>query len=135
MKRKVDLIVVHCSDSNNPAHDNIETIRKWHVDENGWSDVGYHFFIDKRGGIHTGRPEDIAGAHTKGHNARSIGICLSGRNGFTDEQFRSLELICLELTQKYNIEKKDILGHKDFDKSKTCPNFDVTKLVSSWKWH
>lgn len=133
--RDVNLLIIHCSDSDIPAHDNIETIRKWHVDENGWDDIGYHYFIDKRGNVHHGRSEDKPGAHTRGHNSRSIGICLSGRNGFMGDQFQALELLCLELTQKYEIEKKDILGHCDLDKNKTCPNFDLKKLVSSWSWH
>ena len=133
--RAVNLIIIHCSDSDIPAHDNIETIRKWHVDENKWSDIGYHFFIDKRGGVHPGRPEDVAGSHTKGHNSRSIGICLSGKKRFTPEQFKSLELLCLKLTQKYNLDKKDILGHRDLNPGKTCPNFDIHTLISKWGWH
>ena len=130
--RKINLIICHCSDSDIQAHDNIETIRKWHVDENGWSDIGYHYFIDKRGAVHHGRPEEQSGAHTRGHNSGSIGICLSGRREFTREQFESLERLCLELTQKYNLSKYDILGHRDLNKEKTCPNFDLHELIASW---
>lgn len=131
--RKIDLIVVHCSDSDIPSHDNIETIRKWHVNERGWSDIGYHYFITKDGTVHTGRPLNIAGAHVRGYNSRSIGICLSGRNGFTDEQFKSLERLCRELVSKFNLTKLDILAHHDLDKGKTCPNFKVGELVATWK--
>lgn len=131
--RKIDLIVVHCSDSDIKSHDNIETIRSWHVNEKGWSDIGYHYFITKDGAVHTGRPLNIAGAHVRGFNSRSIGICLSGRNKFTNEQFKSLERLCRELVSKFNLTKLDILAHHDLDKGKTCPNFKVSEVVATWE--
>ena len=134
MSRKIHWIVVHCSDSDIKAHDNIETIREWHH-ERGFSDVGYHYLITKDGAVHPGRSESVIGAHVKGHNSGSLGICLSGRRDFTAEQFRALELLCLDITQRHELDKKDILGHSDLDGGKTCPNFDLHKLVSSWEWH
>ena len=133
--RNIKLIVIHCSDSDYAHHDNIETIRKWHVEENRWSDIGYHFFISKDGNVHIGRSEGIAGAHVAGYNRGSIGICLSGRREFTDEQFRSLERLLKDLCKKYGLEKKDIVSHRDLQPGKTCPNFDLHKLLSSWIWH
>lgn len=135
MSRKINWIVVHCSDSDVPAHDNIETLRGWHVNENGWSDIGYHYFIDKRGNVHTGRSEDIKGSHVRGHNSGSIGVCLSGRHEFTAEQFRSLEKLLKDICKRHELSKQDILAHNDLDGSKTCPNFDVHALISSWEWH
>lgn len=132
--RRINLIILHCSDSDIPAHDNIETIRQWHL-ERGFNDVGYHYFIDKSGNVHPGRNEADIGAHTKGHNSSSLGICLSGRHEFTPEQFKALEKLCLELVRKYGLEKTDILPHNAFDKGKTCPNFDVHALISTWDWH
>lgn len=157
--RKINLIVVHCSDSDVPSHDNIDTIRGWHtlpkmpkdVAEgikngklqkseaykygNGWSDVGYHFFIAKTGDVFHGRSEHTVGAHVAGFNSRSIGICLSGRNGFTSNQFLALGVLVKDLCEKYDIEKKDVLAHHDLQPAKTCPNFDLHKLMSSWNWH
>ena len=43
--RTVDRVFIHCSDSDWKHHDDISVIRKWHVDENGWGDVGYHYFM------------------------------------------------------------------------------------------
>ena len=48
-KRPVNSVFLHCSASDNPAHDNIATIRKWHVEANKWADVGYHYFISPDG--------------------------------------------------------------------------------------
>lgn len=133
--RVIDLIVIHCSDSDMPAHDNIETVKSWHVKERGWKDIGYHYFISKDGGLHQGRDEETIGAHVSGFNTRSVGICLSGRHEFTAEQFRELEILCIDLTQRYGLSKSDILGHCELDHAKTCPNFDFKKLLSSWEWH
>lgn len=130
--RPIDLIVVHCSDSDVQAHDNIETIRTWHVKENGWSDIGYNFFIPKDGNVHIGRDEEFAGAHVRGFNRRSIGVCLSGKKLFTDAQFHSLGELCKGLMIKYGISKDRVVGHCDLDPLKTCPNFDLKKLVDSW---
>lgn len=142
--RKINRIVVHCSDSDIDGHDNIETIRKWHT-ERGFTgadgipgtedDIAYHWFITKDGGLHKGRAEEAIGAHVRGHNGDSLGVCLSGRKKFTEAQFEALELKCLELCSKYDLEKKDILGHTDLDPLKTCPNFDVLELISGWNWH
>ena len=99
--RLINLIVLHCSDSDHPHHDNVETIRKWHTErgftgpdgvEGTEDDIGYHFVITKDGTVHAGRPVEAVGAHVHGHNANSIGICLTGktRSQFTPAQFRSL---------------------------------------------
>jgi N-acetylmuramoyl-L-alanine amidase len=133
--RKIHWIVVHCSDSDRKEHDSIEVIRKWHVDERGFSDVGYHFVITKDGTVHKGRPEDKVGAHVKNHNSSSIGICLTGKNDFTPSQFKSLEILLIDICGRHDLEKKDILGHCDLDGGKTCPNFDLHQLLSSWEWH
>jgi N-acetylmuramoyl-L-alanine amidase len=147
--RKINLLVIHCSASDKPDQDSVEAVRNLHVSSpsipikwgkyathgKGWSDIGYHYFISKDGSIYPGRPEDVPGAHVRGHNARSIGVCLSGDTKFTDEQFRSLERICLELTQKHNLEKKDIVAHRDLDPKKACPNFDLHSVISRWGWH
>lgn len=124
--RKVNLVVVHCSDSDNPKHDNIETIRAWHMGERGWSDVGYHYFIQSSGNVQRGRSEGISGAHVAGHNARSIGICLHGRDRFTDAQFRALKELVAGICRRYGLDiKTQVKGHRDLQPAKTCPNFEI----------
>jgi N-acetyl-anhydromuramyl-L-alanine amidase AmpD len=58
-----------------------------------------------------------------GHNANSLGICLLGREEFTKDQYASLEQVLKSLLIKYP--GAEILGHRDLDDKKTCPNFDV----------
>lgn len=128
--RKIDKIIIHCSYSDIPSHDNIETIRKWHVDENGWSDVGYHYFITSDGTVQNGRPLESAGAHTIGQNHDSIGICLHGKSKFTFAQFTTLKRLILKLQFQFQIPDEKVFGHRDFTKYKTCPVFDYKKVLS-----
>jgi N-acetylmuramoyl-L-alanine amidase len=132
--RAIHWIIVHQSASNNPEHDNIETIRNWHMNERNFSDIGYHAFINKCGELFTGRDEEKVGAHTKGHNKSSLGICLSGDGEKTPAQLKTLELWLIEKCSKYDLEKKDILGHKDLAPTE-CPGFDLYGWLSSLNWH
>lgn len=137
--RNINLIILHCSDSDNFSHDNIETIRKWHTDRgftghdgipNTNDDIGYHYFIDKLGRVFKGREEENIGAHCEGFNKESIGICLSGRFVFTEQQFISCAKLCDQLIEKYNLDLTDILEHRELDKhGKTCPNFNKQKII------
>ncbi|WP_406725788.1 N-acetylmuramoyl-L-alanine amidase [Streptomyces sp. GD-15H] len=91
---KVDAVFVHhtagtnsyeCADS--PAI--IRAILTYHVKTNGWSDIGYNFFVDKCGTVFEGRAggtdKPVRGAHTYGFNGSSAGVSLLGdyENGGT----------------------------------------------------
>jgi N-acetyl-anhydromuramyl-L-alanine amidase AmpD len=128
--RKINLLVVHCSASDIKAHDNIETLRNWHVKERGWTDIGYHYVITKDGSIHKGRKDEVIGAHVKGYNSNAIGICLTGDKVFSEAQFLSLEILLAGLVRKHGLERKDVIAHHDLEKGKTCPNFDVHEFVA-----
>ena len=134
------MIILHCSASDNPAHDNIETIRKWHTQRgfkgydgipNTQDDRGYHQFINKAGVAFQGRIDDQIGAHCKNYNKNSIGICLSGLDVFTDAQFETAAKLCAFYMKKYSLEITDIVPHNLLDKKgKTCPNFKIEKVTS-----
>ena len=75
--RKIRKIIIHCSATQEGKDVSVETIRKWHL-KRGWRDIGYHFVIGLDGQVQEGRPIEQTGAHTKGHNFDSIGICYIG---------------------------------------------------------
>ena len=76
--RSINEIIVHCSATREGQHIPVETIKKWHTEGRGWTDIGYHFYIELDGTIKKGRDIDKTGAHCKGHNRNSIGICYCG---------------------------------------------------------
>lgn len=132
-------IILHCSDSDVLAHNDVNIIRRWHK-ARGFKDVGYHFFIQYNGTIQKGRPLDEdseiepfeVGAHVKGHNLNSIGICLHGRNEFTNNQYRAAAALIRTLQKQFDLDKGFIYGHNQFNKAKTCPNFNVDRFIKSY---
>ena len=121
----IKFLVVHCSDTENKSNINAKYIHKMHLDF-GWDGIGYHKIILRSGKIENGRPEYWIGAHVRGKNNISLGVCLVGRDKFTKKQFVSLEKILIKWKTSYP--KAKIVGHCDFETtSKTCPNFDVIK--------
>lgn len=144
-RRRIDEIIVHCSDTPEGRHHTVADIRAWHKAK-GWNDIGYHYLVYIDGAIHNGRSVDISGAHCSGHNSNSIGICYVGgcegeekygkifpktdkkgnhipKDTRTPEQKDSLLYLLKELRKMYPNAK--IYGHRDFDKGKACPSFDA----------
>lgn len=127
--RKITKIIVHCADTPEGRDDKAADIRRWHK-ARGFNDIGYHYVVDLDGTIEPGRDVTIAGAHTTGHNADSIGVCYIGgadtdmkpKDTRTDEQKTALRLLLKYLVKKYPGAK--IYGHRDFA-NKSCPSFDA----------
>jgi len=122
--KKIRKIVLHVSDSPDSVDIGVKEIRAWHK-ERGWSDIGYHFVIRRDGRVERGRPEDIQGAHVRGHNDDSIGICWVGRKVASDKQLQSIYKLMRGLMDKYDVPVYEIYGHKELDANKTCPNLDM----------
>ena len=76
--RSIKEIIIHCSATREGQEIPVETIKKWHTEGRGWTDIGYHFYIELDGTIKKGRDIDKTGAHCKGHNRNSIGLCYCG---------------------------------------------------------
>lgn len=129
--RKVKDIILHCSYTR-PTHDvDVETIRRWHVEDRGWRDIGYHWVIRRSGQIQPGRPESEPGAHVAGHNSNSIGVCLVGGMAedssapdcnYTAAQWAALAWLVADILERHPDAK--VSGHRDYA-AKECPCFDA----------
>jgi len=129
MDRHVDLIVIHCSASPDYMDIGAKEIKSWHVDDNGWSDIGYHYVVRRNGEIEKGRPDETTGAHAYGVNSRSIGICWVGINNISPEQEKSMIGLVNWLRGKYNVTIENVKGHKEAVKTKkTCPNINMNRF-------
>lgn len=85
-RTKTDYIILHHSGVK--ARHTASDIHQWHKNK-GWAGIGYHYFIDKEGKIYECRPRDTVGAHAKGYNKNSIGVCFEGdfnKETMTDAQ-------------------------------------------------
>ena len=75
----------------------MEQVRRWHMVDRGWDDIGYHFIVDGNPKLHYGRKVWIQGAHDLGQNQDTLGILVMGNN--RDPAERWLLRQVLELTQ------------------------------------
>lgn len=114
------------------SHHTFETVQNWHVNGLHWENIGYHFFIEKDGKLREGRPVNYHGAHCRGYNTKSIGICVAGNFDATlptKEQEVTLINLLKRLSNEYNIPADKMVNHRKFNKYKTCPG---NKLSDSW---
>ena len=133
--RKITEIIIHCSATKEGHPFFAADIDRWHKAQ-GWSGIGYHYVIDIDGKVETGRAEYQTGAHAKGHNANSIGICYIGgldingkpKDTRTPEQRKSLAELVARLKVKYP--KATVHGHNEFA-NKACPCFDAKEEYKS----
>lgn len=128
--RQINRVIVHHSAS--PPVE-LERIAEWHA-ERGYSDIGYHFVIQQGGLIRLGRPLDVVGAHCKGHNSGSIGVCVVGsfenRQPVPGDQWAALVSLVGDLLRQYGLKVSDVYGHKELG-STLCPGFDPEWLRAS----
>ena len=126
-KRHVNRVFLHCSASDNPAHDSVEVIRDWHVNGNKWADVGYHYYIEKNGRLATGRPLSKNPGAQYPHNTATIAICLGGLEEFTSAQFDTLKRLCVVIEEAYD-GVITFHGHTEVA-NKTCPVFPYKTIL------
>jgi len=129
--RNINKLIIHCSATRECDDSvNASVIDRWHK-ARGWKGCGYHFIVLIDGTIETGRMIDEVGAHVKGMNKSSIGICYIGgleRDGKTPKDTRtpqqkeSLLLLIKTLNKIYP--EATLHGHNEFS-NKACPSFDV----------
>lgn len=116
-RSEIDMIVLHHADASTCSP---QDIHWWHV-RNGWSGIGYHYFVNKQGVIFKGRPDDVIGSHAKGYNSTSLGICFEGRYNkeiMSEEQLKAGKELVSYLKKKYGITK--VKRHKDL-MATDCP--------------
>ena len=147
MMRKINEIIIHCSDTQEGCDVTAQQIRTWHTIPKaqggpGFRDIGYHDVIRLDGTVEYGRPYADAGAHCLDHNLNSIGICYIGGRKIKDdgdwewgdtrtpEQKEALKLQCAFHLLEWNLTPDCIHGHNEFA-NKACPCFNVKDWVKN----
>lgn len=141
--RKIDVIIIHCSATKAGVDIGAAEIDRWHR-ERGYAGIGYHYVIRLDGRVEQGREVALAGAHCRGWNERSIGICYVGgldaeghpADTRTEAQKEAMKRLIEQLRRTYPIEQ--VIGHRDVSPDrngngviepsefvKACPCFDV----------
>lgn len=152
--RQIPLIVIHCSATPNGRWTSTLDIDAWHQqagfrrapaspEARSWNpslkSIGYHRVIYTNGAPATGRHLSEPGAHARGFNSQSVGVCLVGTDRYSPEQWAALRDQVETLCAKYNIPRqlataengwRGICGHRDTGAKKTCPGFSVAAWLA-----
>lgn len=149
--KNIKQIVIHCTATLPQQKAGFNECYQWHVVENGWGAIGYHYGIEQDGNIWQGRAINFGkdkadiGAHAAGHNKGTLAIVLSGgcsdiykdENGdtvyvstdtFTAIQKTNLKALVTKLIERCiaaGARGIEVVGHRDLNPNKDCPSFDV----------
>lgn len=131
--RSIDKIFVHHSaSSQDTTRDQIDV---WHK-RRGWNGVGYHYVIEKDGSIMMGRLFKTIGAHCRGHNSNSIGVCVVGNymddEAMTEGQEQSLVMVLHGLLSQYSLDVDQVYGHRELGET-LCPGKHLFDWLSKWR--
>ena len=128
--RRIDLIVVHCSATRCDQRYSVRQLIRDHADRFGFT--GYHYYVTRGGMIFQTRHEQLVGAHARGYNEHSLGVCYEGGldaggapdDTRTDRQKQALLRLLKRLKAAHP--EARILGHRDLPGVKTdCPCFNA----------
>ena len=141
--RQINLLIIHCSATKENHPFTLQALEVSHR-KRGFNGIGYHYYIRKSGEVMNTRPLGRIGAHAKGYNRNSIGICYEGgldkdgkpKDTRTLEQRAAIRRLIIELQLRFPGCK--VCGHRDLSPdlnrngkveprewSKQCPCFDV----------
>ena len=141
--RRLTEVIIHASATRPDWYlgkgtaEKVAEIRRWHISPpRSWSDIGYHILIDRDGTIAPGRPMAKDGAHVKGKNRGTVGVCLIGGHGgsardqfedhFTPKQKASLLKVLADFPGL------PVTGHNQYA-NKGCPCFQVPATLAKWR--
>ena len=130
--RKIDYIVIHCSATREDCDLTPGALELEHR-RRGFRGIGYHYYIRRDGTTVLTRPLELVGAHVKGYNKHSIGICYEGgldgdrrpADTRTPAQKAALSQLLQELGRQFPAALT--VGHRDLNPQKACPSFDAAK--------
>ena len=115
----------------------IEAMRRFHMEQNGWSDIAQHITIDPQGGLWTGRNWNLAPASAVGHNGTSaegpfmieiVGDFDAGQDPFDGNQRKATIDVVAHLMSAFGLKETDLKFHNEMTGQKTCPGSGITRL-------
>jgi hypothetical protein len=113
-------------------------MRRFHMVDNGWSDIAQHLTIDPQGGLWTGRNWNAPPASQTGRNGtRSDGPFMIEMVGDFDahaerldgDQLEAVLQVCACLLTTFELQSSDIHFHRELGSPKTCPGSGVDKAA------
>lgn len=135
--RTINKIIVHHSAGRDHPGVDFFGIYDWHVNHNKWDDVAYHYILESveaKPLIVVGRPITRVGAHAKGANTGSVGICLVGIEEFPSAMILKLASMVEQLREVFVLPKSAVFGHCEVGTTKTgCPGQRIMEWVRNYR--
>ncbi|GAB3224087.1 hypothetical protein GCM10027447_12330 [Glycomyces halotolerans] len=127
--RRTGFVVHHSGAS---AGQSVREIQNYHMDSNGWRDIGYNFLVDSDGKIYEGRGWTGIGAHVAGHNTATIGVCVIGdyRSTMPTQEARDAVARLYREANRRKGSTLSVFGHRDLG-STACPGGTLYGWVRS----
>ena len=144
--KSLKYLVIHCTDTPEGREISADDIRRWHLKERGWRQVGYTDMIHLDGRVER-LVENNDDAYVdgweitngvRGQNSVSRHVVYVGgkdrknitvTDTRTAAQKKALADYCRKV--KETVPGVKIVGHRDLDKNKACPSFDVKSWLKS----
>jgi len=113
----------------------VKGIQNYHMDSNGWADIGYNFLVGEDGNAYEGRGEDRQGAHSPNYNSSAYGVCIMGSFTNINPNAAALNVTqqlisCLisrgKLSSNYTLH-----GHRD-GTCTSCPGNALYATIRTW---
>jgi peptidoglycan recognition protein len=113
----------------------VQGIQNYHMDGNGWTDIGYSFLIGEDGRVYEGCGWDVIGAHTLNYNSISNGFCVLGDfTGWTPNELAlnaTQSIISCGVELGYIIPNYELFGHRD-GRCTECPGDAFYAEIQTW---
>lgn len=123
--------------SQSATADRIEKIRLVHTRDRGWSDIGYHYIVDRAGRVWEGRPLSYQGAHVKNNNPNNIGILVMGnfdKQSPSSAQLKSLFEATAQLRKQHGIKAGLVRSHQEINPT-ACPGKNMQRKMDALRRH
>lgn len=130
MRSSTEWIVIHHTAGGKDC--TVDDIAKIHLIKNGWSTIGYHYFINHSGEIYKLHRDGEVAPSTFSYNNNTVAICLSGNFDNYEPsaaQWKSLVKLTKMLMRRYKLSASHICGHRHLNVT-DCPGslLDIEKL-------
>lgn len=136
--KTIDHIVIHQTDGQDLGDFTPYNIAQYHVQNNNWAGIGYHYVIIDSGQIFQTQNTNKISYHASGYNTNSIGVTITGAHRIDDgntntdivakKEYKSLVYLVAKLKEKYNVPLENIIGHNETGSPKSCPNLDMNEF-------
>lgn len=113
----------------------MRSIQNYHMDSNGWPDIGYNWLVGEDGRAYEGRQWDKVGAHTYGYNDVAVAVSVIG--DFTSRPPNQAALDALNniydcaIDQGVLSSNYEMFGHRDGGCT-ACPGDQLYATIRSW---